>query len=1101
MVPCSGCGFTNPPGMRFCGQCGTRLREAAAPELTHRGISNSLAPSPDAPTAPPDGERKTITALFADIKGSMELIEDLDPEEARRIVDPALQRMMDAVHDYEGYVAQSTGDGIFALFGAPVAHEDHAQRAVFAALRIQESIERYAERLRQEIGITLQVRVGLNSGEALLRSLRKDDLHADYAPVGHSTGLAARMQSLAPAGGIVVSDATYRLAEGYFAFKPLGPARVKGVSEPVEIYEVVGIGPVRTRLQRSARRGLTRFVGRQHELERARQVLDSVRNGHGRIITLAGEAGVGKSRLTLEIKAHATQGWLVLETAAVSYGRAYPYLPVTELLKQYFQITAEDDERHRREKVTGRIFTLDRDLEDTLPPVFSLLGMASPAPSAPLSDPEVQRRRTRDALTRLFLREARHQPLLMIVEDLHWLDNESQAFLEAVSERLGETRLCLLMNYRPEYGYDWNAGRPVCTALRLEPLGREDASVLLAELLGRAPELNGLKQRILEKTGGNPFFMEEIVQSLVDEQVLVRDQGSHPAALQLTKPVAQIHIPPSVQGVLAARIDRLAAGDRALLQTLAVMGRRFSLRLVEQVAPEHARDLRRALARLSAADFIYEELGSPDPEYVFKHAVTQEVAYGSQLSDRRRLLHERTARALETHYARAADEHASELAHHYSRSGNAPKAVQYLQLAAQQALQRSAHAEAVEHLTAALPLLATLPEGTERDESELLLQVTLGRALMLVRGWDDPDTVRAFARVRELCEKLGASLNVLPALAMLFGFYVARGDYEAGRGLARRLLRIAESTAFPALLRVAHYIMGQVSLYLGEFVAAREHLERSAALESPDERLLYASFGVEDLGVGTRTLMALTLWHLGYPDRAVRKSDEALAMARTLGHAFTLAGALLTAGQVHLLRGEGAAAAELATALIAHSTEHGLLFDSVGGIVRGAAAAQQGRLEEGIDEMRRGFSALRVKGATFSAPALGRLADALGRLGRFREASEVLAEALERPQQTHERHGNSYLHQVKGELLLRQGESAERMEAAERCFQEAIAAARQQQARSLELSATTALARLRQRQGRGADGRRMLDEIYAWFTEGFATADLRAAKTLLQELR
>ncbi len=1110
MTPCPACGFANPSGMKFCGECGARLASAApaAPPSGPRPVIPAhLAERLRAEQAAlevrtaDDGERKTITALFADIKGSMELIEDLDPEEARRIVDPALQRMIDAVHRYEGYVAQSTGDGIFALFGAPIAHEDHAQRAVFAALRIQEDIADYADRLRREMGINFQVRVGLNSGEVVLRSIRKDDLHADYVPVGHSTGLAARMQSLAPAGGIVVSEATYRLTEGYFVFKPLGPARIKGVSEPVEIYEVAGIGAIRTRLQRAARRGLTRFVGRQRELHRIREVLDLVRQGRGQIISVAGEAGVGKSRLTLEIKATAG-GWLVLETAAVSYGTAYPYLPVIELLKQYCEITADDNERRRREKVTGKVLTLDRGLEDALPFVFALLGLASSVPGSAQSDPAIVRRRTLDALARLFLREAKNQPMLLIVEDLHWLDNESQAFLDALSGRLGDTRLCLLVNYRPEYRHSWSSGTGGTTALRLDPLGQEDAAELLAALLGDAPGLDGLKRLILEKTGGNPFFMEELVQSLLDEGALQRDaSGPRGAAIRLARPVTQIHVPASVQAVLAARIDRLASDDRALLQTLAVIGKRFSLGLVEGVEPDRARELPAALARLRSAEFIYEEAAFPEPEYAFKHALTQEVAYGSQLSERRRMLHEHTARALESLHANALDEHAGALAHHYSLSGNAEKAVHYLQLAAQQALQHSAHTEAVQHLTAALPLLATLPETNDRNELELMLQVTLGRALMLARGWEDPTAEHAFTRARELCEVVGGSFNALVALGMLFGFYVARSDFLAGHELAQRMLEIAESVAFPGLLRVAHYMMGQVSLYLGSFLAARRHLEQSAAFETADEQLLYASLGVEDLGVGTATLNALTLWHLGYPDQALQQSEQALAMARPLSHAFTLAGALLAASQVRLLRGEGNAAQTLAEALISHSAEHGLLHDALGRIVSGCAVIQQGRLEEGVSQMRQGLEQLRIKGATFSAPALGRLADALGRMGHIAEAFEVLRHALDRVAQTHEGNSESALQQVKGELLLRAAQDGATKETAEDCLQRALAIARQQQAKSLELAAATSLARLWQQQGRRTEARQLLEEIYGWFSEGFETADLRAARSLLDELQ
>lgn len=463
---CPHCGQEVSPKAMFCPECGQGLVEASpagpSPQrATPRHLAERILAEQAAleARAAPEGERKTITALFADIKGSMELIEDLDPEEARGIVDPALRLMMDAVHRYEGYVAQSTGDGIFALFGAPIAHEDHPQRALYAALRMQEEGKRYAERLRMEKGINLLVRVGLNTGEVVVRSIRKDDLHTDYVPVGHATGLAARMEGLAAPGTIVVSEQTHRLTEGYFEFKDLGAAQIKGVSEPVRIYEVVGLGPLRTRLQISARRGLVQFVGRGREMDQMRRALELTRESHGQIVAVVGEPGVGKSRLCYEFKLLSQRGCLVLETFSVSHGKAYPYLPLIELLKNYFQITLQDDERRRREKVTGRVLTLDRGLEDTLPYLFSLLTVSDPASSLEQMDPQIRRRRTFEAVKRLLVRESLNQPLILIVEDLQWLDNETEAFLMALSEGLATAPLLLLVNYRPEYRHTWGARR------------------------------------------------------------------------------------------------------------------------------------------------------------------------------------------------------------------------------------------------------------------------------------------------------------------------------------------------------------------------------------------------------------------------------------------------------------------------------------------------------------------------------------------------------------------------------------------------------------------------------------------------------------------
>jgi class 3 adenylate cyclase len=409
------------------------------------------------PDVVPEGERKTVTALFADIKGSMELIEDLDPEEARRLVDPALRLMMDAVHHYGGYVAQSTGDGIFALFGAPVAHEDHPQRALHAALRLQEQLKRYSDTLRGQGRLPLQARVGLNTGEVVVRSIVTGDGNAEYAPIGHSTGLAARMQTLAPVGSIAATDTTRKLCEGYFTFKSLGPTVVKGVGAPVEVYEVTGLGPLRTQLQRAVGRGLTKFVGRQREMAALQHAAGLAKAGHGQIVAAMAEPGVGKSRLFYEFKVQSAAGWMVLETVSVSHGRASAYLPIIDLLHSYFKITSEDDQHARQVKVTGNVLTLDRSLGDTLPYLFGLLGTVEGEDPLAQMDGQVKKRRTLEALKRILLRESLKQPLMMVFEDLHWIDEATQQFLDLLTDSIGTAKILLMVNYRPEYSHQWSS--------------------------------------------------------------------------------------------------------------------------------------------------------------------------------------------------------------------------------------------------------------------------------------------------------------------------------------------------------------------------------------------------------------------------------------------------------------------------------------------------------------------------------------------------------------------------------------------------------------------------------------------------------------------
>ena len=602
---CPACGHEVSASDKFCGECGAALSAAlpaSAPiDYTPAHLAERIRAAQAAMEArgATDGERKTITALFADMAGSTALIQDLDPEDARRLIDPVLALMMDAVHHYEGYVAKSMGDGILALFGAPIAHEDHPQRALLAALRKQEEMRRYADRVRLAQGIALQMRVGVNSGEVVVRSIRTDDLQTDYDPVGNSIHIASRMEGIAVPGSIVASEHTFHLVEGYFAFKALGATPIKGLSEPLPVYEVLGLGPLRTRLQVSASRGLARFVGRARELELLREARARAHAGHGQIVGVVGEPGVGKSRLCHEFRLLAPRDCLVLETFSVSHGKAYPYLPLIELLKNYCQITAQDDERRRQEKLTGKLLTLDRALEDSLPYLCHLLGV-EPNSALAQMNPQTRRQRTFDAIKRLLVRESLAQPLELIVEDLQWLDSETEAFLGFFGESVASARILLLVNYRPEYRHDWGS-KSYYTQLRLDPLGEAEARELLRELLGAGGGLAPLEQLILQQTEGNPFFLEELVQTLIEEGVLRGESGHY----RLEKIPIALHIPTTVQGVLAARIDRLEPAEKALLQTLAVIGKAFTWSLVARVVDQPGDQLKSLLARLQAGEFIY----------------------------------------------------------------------------------------------------------------------------------------------------------------------------------------------------------------------------------------------------------------------------------------------------------------------------------------------------------------------------------------------------------------------------------------------------------------------------------------------------------------
>jgi class 3 adenylate cyclase/tetratricopeptide (TPR) repeat protein len=1084
---CPSCGAENPPRAKFCAQCSTAIdAPKAASSAALRPDHPAVRVTGEIDSASADGERKTVTALFADIKGSMDLMEDLDPEEARAIVDPAFKLMIDAAHHYDGYIVQSTGDGIFALFGAPVAHEDHPQRALFAALRIQEEMRRYSTKLREAGNPPLEARIGVNTGETVVRSIKTGDAHTEYTPIGHSTSLASRMQTLAPTGSIAVTETTQKFCAGYFSFKALGPTRVKGVTEPVKVFEVTGLGPLRTRLQRSAGRGLTKFVGREREMEALRHAAGLACEGRGQIAAAMAEAGTGKSRLFFEFKATSQSGWMVLETFSVSHGKASAYMPVIDLLQSYFKIVGEDDQRTRRAKVTGNVLTLDRSFEDTLPYLFALLGIVEGEDPLSGMDPQIRKRRTLEAIKRILLRESLNQPLMVIFEDLHWIDDETQSLLNLLADSIGTVRLLLLVNYRPEYSHQWNS-KTYYTQLRLDPLGTESAEEMLTAMIGDGAEVRPLRRLIIERTGGNPFFMEETVQVLRDEGALVRDG----AAVRLTKPLSELKIPPTVQAILAARIDRLPADEKDLLQALAVMGKEFKLSLVIAVTAKSDDELAPMLDNLQLAEFIYEQPAIGDIEYSFKHALTQEVAFGSLLNERRKLLHERVGAAIEALYSAKLDDHFGELARHYSQSRNKAKAIEYLQMAGQQAAQRSAYAEAVGLLTTGLELLKSVPDEPERQRRELEFQLYLARSLRWTKGIGSSENERALVRARELCEMLDNRTELFAILQGLESHHIIRLNLGTARGMTEQLVTLATEADDPAKLMVAHGAWAQVLMQLGEFAEARKHFEQA----SP-----YLDWRLNDtVSVFYPGLGGWTLWALGYPDQALKWNRAAIALAETLSRPALVANVLsMTAVLGVLLRNHQMAQAN-ADAAIAIGTENSFSFELAFAIqARGWALAQQGQADEGIAEMRRAISDLEATGFVRRTRDYAFLAEVCAANQGPEVGLGIVAEGMAVASKTGERSNEAELHRLRGELLLQQNASNGRE--AEQCFRTAIQVAQLQSAKSLELRATMGLARLLAKQDHRDEARAMLVEIYNWFTEGFDTADLKNAKALLDEL-
>ena len=898
-MQCRRCQSENPAGGKFCGQCGARLeawsegaaRFAAPERYTPKHLTERILTSKRAL----EGERKQVTVLFADLKGSMELLADRDPEEARRLLDPVLERMMEAVHRYEGTVNQVMGDGIMALFGAPLAHEDHGVRACYAALRMQDAVKRHAEEIQRSHGAPIQIRVGLNSGEVVVGAIG-NDLRMDYTAVGQSTHLAARMEQAAMPGSILLTGATLRLAEGYVKVRPLGKLQVKGLAEPLDAYELIGAEAVRTRLQAAATRGLTRFIGRDAELERLQKAWARTAAGQGQLVAVVGEPGVGKSRLFYEFaRSRPREPRLMLESGSVSHGKVTAYLPMIDLLKSYFKVDDRDDHRAIREKVTSRVFALDESLKSSVAPLLALLDTPFADAEWDKLDPLQRRSRTFDAVKRLLLRESQVQPLLLVFEDLHWVDSETQAFLDGLVESLPLSRILLLVNYRPEYADEWGA-RPYYTRLRIDPLEPESAESLLDALLGDDPGLAGLKRLLAERTAGNPFFLEESIRAFAEVGALVGTRGAYHPGGSLTS----VHVPSTVQPVIAARIDRLSPRHKQLLQAATVIGTSVPYPLAKAIAEQPDDELRNDLAYLQSAGFIYATSLFPEPEYAFEHALTHEVAYESLLHERRRTLHARIMAASESLYADRLAEHMERLAHHALRGEVWDKAVSYCYQAGAKAAAKSAHAEAVARFTEALAAIERLPQSGKVMTQAIDLRFSLRTSLSPLGEFH-----RSFELLGE-AEAIATTLNDQARLARVFTFkalyYWSTGQQDRTLEAAEQALATAQSVGEAPAQVLANLFAGRARHARGDYDAAIRTLEGVVSATDSDR----ANFlGMANLpSVSARTWLSWSLAERGEFGPAVARSQEAVYIADAVDHLISRIYGYLALGLAHLRKGD-----------------------------------------------------------------------------------------------------------------------------------------------------------------------------------------------------
>jgi class 3 adenylate cyclase/tetratricopeptide (TPR) repeat protein len=1026
---------------RFCNQCGASLGGAspavaagrAAPartrsprEYTPRHLAEKILNQKSVL----EGERKQVTVLFADVKGSLDMQEAVDPEQWHGIMDRFFQILADGVHRFEGTINQYTGDGIMALFGAPIAHEDHAQRACYAALHLSDALREYGRELRREHGLDFSTRMGINSGEVVVGRIG-DDLRMDYTAQGQTVGLAARMEALAEPGKAYLTGHTADRVKGYFELEDLGAFNVKGVSDPVPVFELTGVGALRTRFDVSRARGLTRFVGRETDMKTLESAFEGAKQGKGRAVGIVANAGVGKSRLCFEFAERCrAAGVAVLQGSGVAHGRNIPLLPILEIFRAYFAIDARDEPRQAREKVAGRLLLIDESFREVLPLVFDFLGIPDPERPAPPIGAEARQRRL-VAVVRRLIERGNPQGFVILIEDLHWLDPASDAFVAEYVEAIAKGPGLLLLNFRPEYRADW-MNRTWYQQLPLEPLSPDAIRELLGDLLGDDPSVGGLADRIHERTQGNPYFTEEIVRSLVESGALQGMRGRY----RLTSPVEALEVPYSVHAVLSARIDRLPEREKQLLQKAAVIGKEFSEPILSRVGELSENELAESLAALANAEFIHQQSLYPIAEYAFAHPLTQEVALGSQLQEQRHRTHAAVARAVQEAEPERLNENAALLAHHFEEAGETLQAARFHARAANWVGTKDLGG-AVRHWQCVRELVRTLPESEETAGLRLMacLQILVLGGFRL--GLSEAAVDELYQEGNALAERAGNTVIVTTLRAAYGARICGLGRVREYLDLSIENVRNGDAVGFPAARAGVRVAAAYACVLIGRLADCWRYTEEGEQITGNDfeigrrefgfsYRVFFAQMRANLLGVTGR--LAESRLALGEALRVARESGvpenlgwalgilslyslytgelvheglgdarlgaaEALKIAHEIGSGFSEGGAYQNMANVQLVAGEHEEAERYYSDSLELSRTRriGLEFESstLAGIARAQTAS--GRAAEAIASAEEAVALAQQRGQLYYE-LVGQiaLAEALcaARIGRSRAATE-----------------------------------------------------------------------------------------------------------------
>ena len=1048
------------------------------------------------PASVPEAERRQLTVMFVDLVDSTRLSSELDPEIYREIVREYQRSCSEVIAKFDGNVAQLLGDGLLVYFGYPQAHEDDPQRSVRTGLGIIEAIGALNTRLEQDKGVKLAVRIGVHTGLVVVGEMGGEGRQEQLA-LGETPNIAARIQGLASPNTIVLSDATYRLIRGYFECESIGKQMLRGLSAPIAVYRVLRESGVQSRLEIAGARGLTPLIGRESECTLLFDRWEQAKEGNGQVVLLSGEAGIGKSRLVQVLKDHvANEPHTRMECRSSPYFTNSALYPITDFLQRMLRFQADNTPEQKLEKLEQNLNQYRLPLDETVPLFGSLISLPVPEDRYPALNLTAQRQRqkTLESIVAITLELAERQPVLFIVEDGHWWDASTNELLGLLMDQTPTAPLLLLVTCRPEFQPPWQH-RSYLTEMTLNRLSRHQVEQVATQVAGGKALPAEVIAQLVDRTDGVPLYVEEMTKSVLESGVLKEADERY----ELTSSITSLSIPATLQDSLMARLDRLVTA-KAVAQYASVIGRQFSYELLQAVSSLDEATLQRELGRLVEAELVYQRGLPPNAIYTFKHALVQDTAYESLLRNTRQGYHRRIAEVLEELFPETIESQPELLAHHFTEAGLNIQAVIYWQKAGQQASERSSYQEATNHLTTGLTLLQTLPETLQRHQQELTLQMALGAASLAIRGHAASEVEVAYTRARVLCQELGDTQDVFPALFGLWRFYNTRADFLVARQLSEELLALAERGDESSLYVIAHFAVGATLMWMGEPHQAHCHLEESIARGTPETCSPTIFRSGQDPGVTCLVHAAMALWLLGYPDQARMNVQDKLALSTELGHAFSHVLNLNFGSFVWQSRREARDVYDRATAAVTLSTEQGfsfLLAQST--CLRGWSLTTLGEGEEGVEQVRCGLMDWRAAGAELFVPyVLALLAEGYGILKQVEAGLDALQEGLKVMARTGERWYEAELHRLKGQLLLQQ--SPDNAAEAESCFRQAISIAQTQSAKSWELRASTSLARLWQSQGKRQEAHDLLAPVYGWFTEGFDTADLIDAKALLNEL-